>query len=208
MKNLTFLFRTIVVISLVLTVTSFSTLSVAGGPNGLLKGVYAANVSSRCLATNSFLGTFFNESLQLEPLGSEALSSLVSSFLVTYNGDGTAHSEGQLMVVQDGNASVGDFAGVLTFDFACDITYTVNADRSFDASSMCTSNGTGVQAGVIVSSTFMHSGFIQEGNRRTLITHDVTPTENILNVSILAIPFESEFTQICTNSGTQIKIQN
>ena len=209
MKNLTFLFRTIVITSLVLTLASFSTLSVAKDLNRLLKGVYATHQSSRCLGANPGLGTFFNGALQLEPLGFENPSSSVFSALTTYNGDGTGHQEGQLMIVDDGNATLFAFAGVSTFDFTCDFTYTVHADSSFDASYMCTFIGTGAQTGVIVTNTtpLMESGFIQAGNRRTLITHQVTPTEDFLHVSIPAIPFELDISNICVSSGTQIKIK-
>jgi len=160
--------------------------------NKLLHGTYASSASRTCIFAGPPFGTFFDENLEIQPVGSESLAQWAAlSTTVTYNGDGTGREVGGGTFLND----AGGFPGPLV----CDLTYVVNFDQSFDVTKQC---GPAVGTPLQLSFELVENGHIQRGGG-VLITSNSEP--RVGTVFAPGFP-EGFFEFICVQSGTQMKL--
>ena len=108
-----------VLILLILPVTSVYAVK---SLNAELNGVYDDHSNWQCIGGPA-------------PLGSSAdfsLETLTTTGVITYNGDGTAQSEGRVALTRATTPPFGDIA-----DYACEWTYEVFEDRTFTREGEC-----------------------------------------------------------------------
>jgi hypothetical protein len=163
--------------------------------NKRLSGTYASTSSWSCIQTSDVFGTFFDEDLAIQPVGSDSRPSWqTQSTTVTYNGDGTGSEVGTIVSVEA--------AGAVSAEISCDLTYVVNSDQSFEVTKQCNGlltffGGTDIPFSV----EFVEKGRMQNGGR-VLITGTEEPRIHTGDFPTLGFQNQS----ICVRSGTQIKL--
>jgi len=157
----------------------------------LLKGTYASSASRSCIFTVPVLGTFFDENLDVQPVGSDSLAQWTAlSTKVTYNGDGTGSEVGGATSLQNTGAGSGPVN--------CDLTYVVNFDQSFEVTKHCSITIDDLPANL----ELVENGYIQRGGG-VLITTIAEPRVG----TVFTTEFPEGFIDfICVQSGTQIKL--
>jgi hypothetical protein len=157
----------------------------------LLSGTYASTNSSSCIFTSAdAFGTFFDENLAIQPIGSDSHPAWGSlSTTVTYNGDGTGSEVGTgVSINNEGGASV---------EINCDLTYVVNSDESFEVTRQC-NNMIGPQP---FSAESVEDGQIQRGGD-VLITTSAEARVEMIEL------FGFHIQAICARSGTEVKVKD
>jgi hypothetical protein len=159
--------------------------------NNLLHGTYASSASRSCIFAGIVLGTFFDENLAIQPVGSDSLAQWNAfSTKVTYNGDGTGSEVGGATFLQNTGAGSGPVN--------CDLTYIVNIDQSFEVTKQCEIN----IGDVPFSFELVENGHIQRGGG-VLIT---TMAEPRISTGVSPGFPEGFLDAICVQSATQIKL--
>ena len=159
--------------------------------NNLLHGTYASTASRSCIFAGAPFGTFFDENLDIQPIGSDSNANRAAlSTTVTYNGDGTGSEIGGATTLSNFGAGSGPVN--------CDVTYVVNFDQSFDVTKQCD-----ITIGDLPASfELLENGYIQRGGG-VLISTNSEPTVG----TVFAQGFPDGFFDfICVQSGTQIKL--
>jgi hypothetical protein len=168
--------------------------------NRLLRGRYATTQVQTCLQNRDGFGENF------VVLGTFPAASfnIFTRSIVNYNGDGTGTvTDGESINLINDAAPVGSLP-VGQSQFTCNLTYTVNADRSFTEAQSC--NGT-ILSGSAVGQTFSQTGIQFQGQiaqgRRTLLRSDTIPSVETNTLSTFGT-----FRRICGRSGTAIKLRD
>ncbi len=165
-------------------------------PNLLLKGEYRTSLFESCVQT----GGEFDENFQIE--GGQ-FRTVTTKGITTYNGDGTGTSSALVlnMFIPSPFISLGTV--VSQSEIAeCDLTYTVNPDRSF-TQELAICNGT-ILTGLNKDKQFTLSGIKLQGQiarRRQILSY----TNNDTNVVTLTLWDGRIFKRICGRIGTGVR---
>lgn len=169
----------------------------ARGLDHLLQGKYAYTGTQTCVISSSGFGEDF------ELLGGASVFSYSTQGIMHFNGDGTGSIYPLHFLAINTQPSPG-LIPVADGESNCDLTYSVNPDRSFIQQSTCSGRViVGNSAGRTYTSIGAErKGQITQGGRILLISKT--------NAEVSSYTYSDDPTiiyRICNNRGTAIKIQ-